>query len=90
MSATATIRLYLDDSHCCEAEAAVVAVVDDAFACDRSCFYPGGGGQPADEGVAELPDGRALAIVSARADDTGVLWHVTASSPPPSLAGATV
>jgi misacylated tRNA(Ala) deacylase len=37
----ATIRLYLDDDHATEVDAIVVAVVGDAFACDRTCFYPG-------------------------------------------------
>jgi Ser-tRNA(Ala) deacylase AlaX len=43
-----TTRLYLQDSHCCECDARIVAVHDNSVAFDQSCFYPGGGGQPAD------------------------------------------
>ena len=84
---SATIRLYLDDSHCLETAARVVAVRDDALAFDRSCFYPGGGGQPADEGSVRLQDGRLLAIASVRTDAEDVLWHVGREAPPQDIVG---
>ena len=62
-----TVRLYLDDSHVLETDARVLAVREDALACDRSCFYPGGGGQPADTGWLQ------------RVDD-GVTWPVRSAS----------
>ena len=85
----ATTRLYLDDDHCFEATATVVAVAGDALACDQTCFYPGGGGQPPDEGEARLDSGEVLAIVSARADADGVVWHVSRTGPSPDLVGRT-
>jgi misacylated tRNA(Ala) deacylase len=57
-----------------------------ALAFDRTCFYPGGGGQPSDDGTARIDD-EALAIVSAHADADEVIWHVTPSVLPPALVG---
>jgi misacylated tRNA(Ala) deacylase len=83
-----TARLYLDDDHCFEAEARVVAVRDGAVAFDRTCFYPGGGGQPADEGTATLVGGAVLEIVAAHADDDGVVWHTVRLLPAGDMIGA--
>jgi misacylated tRNA(Ala) deacylase len=80
-----TSRLYLDDDRCFEAEAVVVAVRDELLAFDRSCFYPGGGGQPPDEGSVQFAHGGVLRIVSARADDDDVVWHVAAAPAPPGV-----
>src|SRR5512145_2773882 len=85
-----TSRLYLDDSHCVEADARVAAVRDDALAFDRTCFYPGGGGQPADEGWVRLHDERLLEIVSVRADADDVVWHVGEQAPPQDIVGQPV
>ncbi len=71
-----TIRLYWDDDHCFEAEARVVDVQDHAIAFDRTCFYPGGGGQPPDTGTIKLSSGQVLETTSARADADDVVWHV--------------
>jgi misacylated tRNA(Ala) deacylase len=86
----ATTRLYLDDDHCFEADATVVAVTADALACDRTCFYPGGGGQPPDAGVVELERGAVMPIVSAGADPADVVWHVVTTTPPRDLVGRRV
>ncbi len=43
-----TDLLYLTDSYSKEFEATVVAAEGDRVALDRTAFYPGGGGQPAD------------------------------------------
>jgi misacylated tRNA(Ala) deacylase len=75
-----TTRLYLDDDHCFEADATIVAVTGEALACDRTCFYPGGGGQPPDQGTVRLAGGQTIEIVSARADSDGVVWHVGATA----------
>jgi misacylated tRNA(Ala) deacylase len=83
-----TARLYLDDDHCFAAEARVVAVRDGAIAFDRTCFYPGGGGQPADEGTATLPGGAVLDIVAARADADEVIWHAVRAVPAADIVGA--
>jgi misacylated tRNA(Ala) deacylase len=58
-------------------------VRDNALACDRTCFYPGGGGQPPDHGTITLAAGDVLAIVSVHADPDGVVWHVAVAAPPP-------
>lgn len=78
----ATRRLYLDDDQCFEAQARVVAVREGALAFDRTCFYPGGGGQPADRGTVTFPDGRILPVTAVEVDADGVIWHqVTGGAP---------
>jgi misacylated tRNA(Ala) deacylase len=87
MQAPATKRLYLDDDHCFETEAMVVAVRENSIACDQTCFYPGGGGQPPDEGSVMLPNGEVIEITSAHAVPEDVIWHVSNSTPPPGMVG---
>jgi misacylated tRNA(Ala) deacylase len=86
----ATTRLYLQDDHCVEADASVVAVRENALAFDRTCFYPGGGGQPPDQGVIRLQSGEVLDIVSAHADQDEIVWHVSGSPLPSHILGQTV
>jgi misacylated tRNA(Ala) deacylase len=85
-----TTRLYLEDDHCFEAEAVVVAAREGAVAFDRTCFYPGGGGQPPDEGCFELPGGVALEIASVHSGPDGVVWHALKAPAPADLVGRTV
>jgi misacylated tRNA(Ala) deacylase len=87
MQRGATTRLYLEDDHCFEAEATVVAVRENALAFDRTCFYPGGGGQPSDEGSVRVGSGKVLEIVSVHADLDEILWHITKSPPPSTILG---
>jgi len=70
-----THRLYLDHGEVAECFATVVAVDGDACACDRSCFYPGGGGQPCDLGTLAGERQGARAVVAVHADERGVVWH---------------
>jgi hypothetical protein len=63
-----TTRLCLQDSHCFESDARIVAVRENYVAFDQSCFFPGGGGQSADEGSVRLASGEALKIVSVQAE----------------------
>ncbi|MGD2048782.1 MAG: alanyl-tRNA editing protein [Chloroflexota bacterium] len=42
--------LYLDDPYIKRFEATVVDQIDGAVVLDRTAFYPGGGGQPSDQG----------------------------------------
>jgi misacylated tRNA(Ala) deacylase len=90
MYSIATKRLYLEDDHCFEAEAKVVAIHDNSIAFDQTCFYPGGGGQPPDEGSVTLQNGEILEITSAHADPDGIIWHVAKSAPPSNLIGQPV
>jgi misacylated tRNA(Ala) deacylase len=85
-----TTHLYLQDSYCFVTDATIVAVRGDALACDRTCFYPGGGGQPADQGTATVIDGRILAINSAYADADEIVWHICGSELPVNLLGQPV
>ena len=61
-SIPATIRLYLDDDHCFEAEAIILAIYENEIAFDQTCFHPGGGGQPPDSGMLKLPNGESLRL----------------------------
>lgn len=45
-----TDLLYYDDAYTQEFDATITAVNGDRVALDRTAFYPGGGGQPNDEG----------------------------------------
>jgi misacylated tRNA(Ala) deacylase len=83
----ATVRLYLEDSHCFEADAEVVGVRQDTVAFDRTCFYPGGGGQPPDEGSARLGSGEVIEIASVHAAQDGIVWHMVKSLPPDDILG---
>jgi len=67
----------------------VVGVNDRALAFDRTCFYPGGGGQPSDDGTVRVVGGETLEIVSAHADTDEVVWHLTRSELSPALVGRT-
>lgn len=87
VEAAATERLYLLDDHCFEAQAKVVAVRARELACDRTCFYPGGGGQPADLGRIRLDSGAELVVVGVHADPQQVIWHTTDPAPPPACLG---
>lgn len=82
-----TLRLYLQDDDCIATDAVVLAVRGDSIAFDRTCFYPGGGGQPSDTGEARLEDGAALVVASAHADADGVIWHACDPAPPADAVG---
>jgi misacylated tRNA(Ala) deacylase len=75
MGSAATIRLYLQEDDCFETQAAIVAVNQNMIAFDQTCFYPGGGGQPPDEGTLKFSNGETIEIESVRADSEGVFWH---------------
>jgi misacylated tRNA(Ala) deacylase len=85
-----TERIYLQQDDLLRVEAIVIAMREGAFACDRTCFYPGGGGQPADEGTVRLPGGSEIQVASAHADEDGVVWHVSGSADLPELTGQRV
>lgn len=80
-----TELLYLEDSSIREFEATVERVVDDRVVLDRTCFYPEGGGQPADHGRLEADDD-SWAVRDVRKKDT--VYHELDGDPP--TAGTTV
>ncbi|MGI9018724.1 MAG: alanyl-tRNA editing protein [Euzebya sp.] len=70
-----TQDLYSTDAYLRTFEASVVEVDAEArrVALDRTAFYPGGGGQPADRG--ELRWGDGAAHVAKVGKDGAVIWH---------------
>jgi misacylated tRNA(Ala) deacylase len=82
-----TVCLYLQDDPCFEVDATVIAVRENALAFDQTCFFPGGGGQPPDEGSAKIGGNQEFEIVSAHADPDGIIWHICKSPPPPDILG---
>ena len=82
-----TLRLELSDPTLREWDATVLASGEDGIVLDRSAFYPGGGGQPPDEGVL-LWGGVETRVVSARktADDVYLVPADGDPLPPPATA----
>ncbi len=85
----ATRKVYWEDDDCHSVDAVVVRIDGDRIAFDRTCFYPGGGGQPPDLGSAII-DGRGLVeIVGVAVDPDHVIWHTSEPAPDPSWLGRT-
>ena len=76
MPTSPTIRSYLQDDHCFETEATVVAIHENSLALDQTCFHPGGGGQPPDDGFIKLKNRETLEVTSMYTDADDILWHV--------------
>lgn len=77
-----TEDLYSTDAYLRTFEARVVGVDEAAHrvAFDRTAFYPGGGGQPADRGTISWSDGAAQVAEIGR--DKGIVWHQLAQGDP--------
>jgi misacylated tRNA(Ala) deacylase len=75
-----TVALYYEDAYLTEFEAEVVAVEGDRLRLDRTAFYPGGGGQPADTGLLQLGPA-AVKVVASSKDESGI-WHQFEGTPP--------
>ena len=76
-----TDELYATDAYLREFEADVVAIdAERGVALNRSAFYPGGGGQPADRGILIWDGGTATVEGISRRD--GLVWHRLADSSP--------
>lgn len=84
-----TKRLYLDNDHCFETEAMVIAIEENRIAFNQTCFYPGGGGQPSDNGIFILQNQDEVEIESAYSDENQVVWHVYKSIPSENLVNQT-
>jgi misacylated tRNA(Ala) deacylase len=71
-----TVQIYSTDAYTQTMDATVVDVDRDrsAVLLDRTVFYPGGGGQPADRGALWIGDDR-LSVEDVVSDRRGV-WHV--------------
>jgi misacylated tRNA(Ala) deacylase len=82
-----THRLELDDQTLREWDATVLDAGPDGIVLDRSAFYPGGGGQPPDQGVL-LWGGVETNIVGARKGDD--LYLIPAETDPLPPAGTKV
>ncbi len=77
-----TELLYQTDSYIHEFEACITAldIENRAVQLDRSAFYPGGGGQPADSGTLAA-DSQTWALLRARKTPEG-LWHFLGAEGP--------
>ena len=58
--------LFREDPYLTSAKARVVSAGPEGVRCDRTLFYPEGGGQPGDSGRLLLPAGPVLAVVDTR------------------------
>ncbi len=76
-----TELLYLHDSYLREFDAAVSGQDGQSVALDRTAFYPGGGGQPADAGVLRWDRGEYR--VTAMRRDGDAVWHTIEGVLPP-------
>jgi misacylated tRNA(Ala) deacylase len=78
-----TEEVFRIDSQARTCEAVVSAVEEGGIVLDRTVFYPLGGGQPGDQGVLRLEDGREILIIDTRKDrETGVHHHIAAEGAP--------
>ena len=55
---------------------------------DRTVFYPGGGGQPADRGVLRMTDGSEWTVVAARRQGDEIWHELEPGREPPTIGGA--
>jgi misacylated tRNA(Ala) deacylase len=78
---TKTELLYQTDSYVREFLATVVGVEGAQVALDRSAFYPGGGGQPADQGSLQWNSTSAQVVKAKKQGD--LVWHKLDRDPPP-------
>ncbi len=78
-SLVSTERLYWADDDLLEASAIILDVRENALLPDRTCFYAGGGGQPADQGTATIGS-HTLRVLGIEASD-GNLWHLCDAPP---------
>jgi misacylated tRNA(Ala) deacylase len=73
-------RLYLEDQYMKEFDATVVSIDGQSVTLDRSAFYPGGGGQPADTGRL-VWDGGECTVTGSEGDAL-----IVEGAPPPASA----
>lgn len=76
-----TTHLYLQEDLVSETFAKVTKIRECEIAFDKSPFYPGGGGQPCDEGLIVFENALTWKVVSVRADEEGNIWHKVEEQP---------
>lgn len=69
-----TEELYLEDPYRRECLATVTGIDPSGLLFDRTVFYPGGGGQPADRGVLVWGEAR-IEVPEAGRNRDGDIWH---------------
>jgi len=82
-----TELIYQTDSYLREFEAEVLRVEGDEVLLDRTAFYPGGGGPPADRGRLRWEGGESPVSAVRKAGDE--VWHRLEAATPPEGAPAT-
>lgn len=75
-----TELLYFDDSYMKEFEAEVVEIDGQRLRLNKTAFYPGGGGQPADKGTLSVEDKQWR--VSKLKKEGSKVWHSVEGEPP--------
>jgi alanyl-tRNA synthetase len=76
-----TEPLYYADAYMKEFEAKVVKIIgEDSVVLDRTCFYPEGGGQPADQGWLSLGDAK-VAVVDTQKIGKVIIHKINAKAP---------
>ena len=75
-----TELIYTEDAYVKEFEAVVVGVEGDAVSLSRTAFYPGGGGQPSDQGTIRWDRGE-VRVASAGKRGGNVLHTLEGESP---------
>jgi misacylated tRNA(Ala) deacylase len=84
-----TLQLAYTDAYLGTTEARVVSAEgggDPLVVLDRTVFYPGGGGQPADTGtILRAADGRAWTVAGARKDGGDIVHQLEGGSEPPAV-----
>ena len=76
-----TNLLYYVNSYTKEFQGSVISVQGAQVALDRTAFYPGGGGQPADQGQLEWDSASARVLKASKKGP--LVWHKLDSEPPP-------
>jgi misacylated tRNA(Ala) deacylase len=61
-----TEKLYLANAYCFENDATIVDVIGNGVVIDRSCIYPGGGGQLPDSAQILFDDGHSEPVIEIR------------------------
>ena len=65
--------LYHQDAYCKTFNATIVSALEEGIVLDKTAFYPGGGGQPCDQGLIRI-GGLDLPIRKVRRKE-GEIWH---------------